>query len=97
MLEHAGAGGWAGKRVAISGSGNVAQYAALKAIALGATIVSLSDSKGPLIATDDAGITPDLVHTIAHLNVKPFSPTSVRSPAANKLRSCFRAHCSSTE
>ncbi|KLU92269.1 NADP-specific glutamate dehydrogenase [Magnaporthiopsis poae ATCC 64411] len=33
MLEHAGQGGWAGKRVAISGSGNVAQYAALKRLA----------------------------------------------------------------
>lgn len=59
-----------GKRVAISGSGNVAQYAALKAIELGATIVSLSDSKGALIATDEAGITPDLVHEIAQLKVE---------------------------
>lgn len=59
-----------GKRVAISGSGNVAQYAALKAIELGATIVSLSDSKGALIATDDKGITPDLVHEIAQLKVE---------------------------
>lgn len=59
-----------GKRVAISGSGNVAQYAALKAIELGATIVSLSDSKGSLIATDDKGITPELVHEIAQLKVE---------------------------
>lgn len=49
MLEYAGAGGWAGKRVAISGSGNVAQYAALKCIELGATVVSLSDSQGALV------------------------------------------------
>lgn len=49
MLEFAGAGDWKGKRVAISGSGNVAQYAALKAIELGATVISLSDSKGSLI------------------------------------------------
>ena len=38
--------------VLISGSGNVAQYAALKLIALGAAVLSLSDSKGSLIATD---------------------------------------------
>lgn len=49
MLEYAGAGGWAGKRVAISGSGNVAQYAALKCMELGATVVSLSDSQGALV------------------------------------------------
>lgn len=52
MLEYAGRGGFAGKRVAISGSGNVAQYAALKVLELGATVVSLSDSQGALVATD---------------------------------------------
>ena len=35
-----------GKSVVISGSGNVAQYAAEKAIELGATILTLSDSSG---------------------------------------------------
>ncbi|MFB0960433.1 MAG: NADP-specific glutamate dehydrogenase, partial [Flavobacteriales bacterium] len=35
-----------GKTVAISGSGNVAQYAAEKCIQLGAKVVSMSDSKG---------------------------------------------------
>jgi glutamate dehydrogenase (NADP+) len=70
MLEHAGAGGWAGKRVAISGSGNVAQYAALKCIELGAKVISLSDSKGCIIAEGDACITPDDVTTIAALKVE---------------------------
>lgn len=72
MIQYASGGkeSFEGKKVAISGSGNVAQYAALKAIELGATIVSLSDSKGSLIATDDKGITPDLVHYIAELKVK---------------------------
>ncbi|KAF2718201.1 glutamate dehydrogenase [Polychaeton citri CBS 116435] len=72
MINYASGGKetFKGKRVAISGSGNVAQYAALKAIELGATIVSLSDSKGALIATDDAGITPELVSIIADLKVK---------------------------
>lgn len=58
-----------GKKVAISGSGNVAQYAALKAIELGATIVSLSDSQGALIATDDKGFTAELIEEIAQLKV----------------------------
>ncbi len=38
--------GFAGKRVAVSGSGNVAQYAAEKSLALGAKVVSFSDSSG---------------------------------------------------
>ncbi|GAA95324.1 uncharacterized protein L969DRAFT_92415 [Mixia osmundae IAM 14324] len=59
-----------GKTVAITGSGNVAQYAALKAIELGAVVVSLSDSKGALIASADKGITPEDVHKIADLKVK---------------------------
>ncbi|KAF1982405.1 glutamate dehydrogenase [Aulographum hederae CBS 113979] len=72
MIQYASGGkeSFKGKRVAISGSGNVAQYAAIKAVELGATIVSLSDSKGTLIATDDEGITPDLVHIIADLKAK---------------------------
>ncbi len=37
---------FAGKTVAISGSGNVAQYAAKKAIQLGAKVVTMSDSNG---------------------------------------------------
>jgi len=72
MIAYASGGNdsFKGKRVAISGSGNVAQYAALKAIELGATIVSLSDSKGALVATGEEGISPDLVHEIAALKVK---------------------------
>ncbi len=39
---------FAGKRVAISGSGNVAQYAVRKVIELGGKVVSVSDSGGTL-------------------------------------------------
>lgn len=35
-----------GKRVAISGAGNVATYAAEKCIELGATVITFSDSTG---------------------------------------------------
>lgn len=41
--------GLEGMRVSISGSGNVAQYAADKALALGARVITLSDSEGTLI------------------------------------------------
>ncbi|KAI7468934.1 NADP-specific glutamate dehydrogenase [Hortaea werneckii EXF-2000] len=72
MIQYASGGkeSFKGKRVAITGSGNVAQYAALKCIELGATVISLSDSKGCLIATDEQGITPDLVNMIADMKVK---------------------------
>ncbi|EGV64517.1 NADP-dependent glutamate dehydrogenase [Yamadazyma tenuis] len=57
-----------GKRVAISGSGNVAQYAALKVIELGGIVVSLSDSKGAIISKN--GITPEQVEAIADAKIK---------------------------
>lgn len=60
-----------GKTVAISGSGNVAQYAALKVIELGGTVVSLSDSKGTFIALDPTkgGFTAQDVSEIAQIKV----------------------------
>ncbi|KAG7145798.1 NADP-specific glutamate dehydrogenase like protein [Verticillium longisporum] len=70
MLQYAGKGGFAGKRVAISGSGNVAQYAALKCIELGATVVSLSDSQGCLVAEGDAAFTPEQIEAIAALKLE---------------------------
>ena len=45
MLQHAG-NGMEGKKVAISGSGNVATYAAEKATQLGAKVLTMSDSSG---------------------------------------------------
>ena len=42
--------GFEDKRVAISGSGNVAQYAAQKVMELGGRVISLSDSEGSLYA-----------------------------------------------
>tara|TARA_R110001632_G_scaffold34766_5_gene88189 strand:- start:8390 stop:9733 length:1344 start_codon:yes stop_codon:yes gene_type:complete len=41
-----------GKRVVISGSGNVAQYAAEKAIELGAKVLTMSDSGGYIVDED---------------------------------------------
>ena len=45
-----------GLRVSVSGSGNVAQYAVEKAMALGAKVVTVSDSSGTVL--DEAGFTP---------------------------------------
>ncbi len=44
-----------GMRVSISGSGNVAQYAAEKAMDLGARVVTLSDSGGTMVVPDGFG------------------------------------------
>ena len=46
-----------GQRVAISGSGNVAQYAAQKVMELGGKVISLSDSSGTLFA--EAGLSQE--------------------------------------
>jgi glutamate dehydrogenase (NADP+) len=73
MIEHASQGKetFKGKKVAISGSGNVAQYAALKAHELGAIVISLSDSKGCFVATDSTkGFTPEEVQEIAAIKVE---------------------------
>ncbi|KAL2025022.1 hypothetical protein VTK56DRAFT_24 [Thermocarpiscus australiensis] len=64
-------GGWAGKRVAVSGSGNVVQYAALKCIELGATVVSLSNSRGSFVAAgEDGHVTAEDIAAIMKLKVK---------------------------
>ena len=57
------------KRVVISGSGNVAQYACEKVIELGGTVVSLSDSSGYIY--DSAGIDKKKLQYVFQLkNVK---------------------------
>ena len=57
------------KKVVISGSGNVAQYAAQKAIHLGAKVLTMSDSSGYIL--DDEGIDSEKLKFIMNLkNVK---------------------------
>ena len=75
-----------GLRVAISGSGNVAQYAALKVIELGGNVLSLSDSRGSLISTSSSGITPSDISTIAQLKVerKPLTELLATEEAKSK-------------
>lgn len=64
MLAHKGES-FEGKTVAISGSGNVAYYAAQKATTLGAKVVTLSDSSGYIV--DEAGINLDVVNEIKNV------------------------------
>ena len=52
----------AGKKVIVSGSGNVAQYAIEKAMQLGAKVVSCSDSNGYVY--DEQGFTPEKLQAL---------------------------------
>ncbi len=61
MLRRAGRS-FDGLRVSISGSGNVAQYAAEKALELGAKVVTLSDSGGTLV--HDHGISHGMLQDL---------------------------------
>ncbi|MFD1062425.1 NADP-specific glutamate dehydrogenase [Winogradskyella litorisediminis] len=54
-----------GKKVVISGSGNVAQYAAEKAIELGATVLTFSDSGGYIL--DEDGIDTEKLKFVMEL------------------------------
>nr|BAM42887.1 putative NADP-specific glutamate dehydrogenase [Talaromyces purpureogenus] len=85
MIQHASKGSetFAGKRVVISGSGNVAQYAALKVIELGGTVVSLSDSQGSLITESPEGFTPAEIEGIAALKVARKQLSSIFSADAD--------------
>jgi glutamate dehydrogenase (NADP+) len=57
--------GFKGKKVVISGSGNVAQYAAEKATELGATVLTLSDSSGYIL--DNDGINAEKLAHVMHI------------------------------
>jgi glutamate dehydrogenase (NADP+) len=59
-------GSFNGKKVAISGSGNVAIFAAQKAMSLGATVVSMSDSNGYVYHKD--GINLDTMKEVKFIN-----------------------------
>ncbi len=54
-----------GKRVAVSGSGNVAQYAVEKVNDLGGKAITLSDSAGYIV--DESGITPEKLAWVMEL------------------------------
>jgi len=82
MIEYAtnGEENFSGKRVAISGSGNVAQYAALKVIEFGGSVVSLSDSKGCLIVKGEGGsFTPEDIELIMQIKVDRKQLSSIAS------------------
>lgn len=70
----------AGRRVIVSGSGNVATYAIEKAAQLGAIPVTASDSSGYI--QDDAGIDLDLLKQIKEVERARISEYAARRPGA---------------
>ncbi|ORX63482.1 putative Glutamate/Leucine/Phenylalanine/Valine dehydrogenase [Anaeromyces robustus] len=68
-----------GKYCAVSGSGNVAQFAAQKLINLGAVVLSLSDSRGALIVKDPSKpFTNEDIAMIADLKVRKGSLEEIK-------------------
>ena len=70
-----------GKRVAVSGSGNVAVYAIDKAYQLGATPVTASDSSGYVV--DDAGIDLVLLRQVKEIDRDRISAYAAQRPRAH--------------
>ena len=88
-LTGAGLDGIQGKRVAISGSGNVAIYAAYKCIELGAKVITLSDSGGYHIVEE--GMTKEMVDAIDDIKVvKKGRLSEYQNP---KGESCLHPGC----
>jgi glutamate dehydrogenase (NADP+) len=63
-----------GLRVSVSGSGNVAQYAVEKAMALGAKVLTVSDSSGTVIDPD--GFTPAKLAVLMEIKNHDFGRVS---------------------
>ena len=85
MLADAGRS-FAGQRVVISGSGNVALYANQKATELGATVVAMSDSNGYVY--DPAGIRFDVMREIKEVERGRVKDYAARVPGATYVEGC---------
>lgn len=70
-----------GLRVSVSGSGNVAQYAIEKAMALGAKVVTVSDSSGTVV--DEDGFTAEKLHILKDVKNHRYARISVFAKETN--------------
>ncbi len=71
---------FAGKRVVVSGSGNVAIYAAQKATELGGKVVAMSDSNGYIV--DENGVNLDVIKQIKEIERGRIKEYAARVPGA---------------
>ncbi len=85
MLTHAGMS-FEGRRVVISGSGNVALYACEKAQAFGAKVVAMSDSSGYVV--DENGIDLNVMKGIKEVERGRISAYAERVPSAKFTPGC---------
>ncbi|SMF79347.1 NADP-specific glutamate dehydrogenase [Streptomyces sp. Amel2xC10] len=92
MLATRGSG-FDGRKVVVSGSGNVAVYAIEKAHALGGSVVACSDSSGYLV--DEDGIDLDLLKTIKEVGRARLSAYAEAKPGArfSERGSVFEVPC----
>ena len=85
MLKRAGKS-FTGRTVIVSGSGNVAIYAAEKAMELGAKVVAMSDSNGYVVDAD--GIKLDVVKQIKEVERGRIKEYAARVPGAVYTEGC---------
>ena len=85
MLRKAGKS-FEGQKVVISGSGNVAIYAAEKATQLGATVIAMSDSNGYVV--DESGIKLNVVKQIKEVERGRIKEYAARVPGAVYTEGC---------
>jgi len=78
--------GFEGKKVVVSGSGNVAVYAAQKAISLGAKVIAMSDSGGYI--HDPDGVKLDVVKRLKEVERKRISEYAVEVKGAKYADGC---------
>lgn len=85
MLKQAGLS-FAGKKVVVSGSGNVSTYAIEKAMQLGATVLACSDSGGYIY--DEDGIDLDTIKRLKEVENKRISEYLKEHPGAKYFEDC---------
>jgi len=77
---------WKGKKVVISGSGNVAIYAVQKVHELGGKVITVSDSNGYIV--DEAGIQLDTVKRIKEIERGRIKEYVAKHPKAQFIEDC---------
>lgn len=85
MLKDAGKS-FEGKKVVVSGSGNVAIYACQKATLLGAKVIAMSDSSGYIV--DESGINLDVIRQLKEVERARISEYVNRVPGAKYVEGC---------
>jgi glutamate dehydrogenase (NADP+) len=80
-----------GMRVSVSGSGNVSQYTIEKAMALGAKVITVSDSGGTVI--DEAGFTPEKLAMLMDIKNKQYGRVGPALCCGTKSLARAHRHC----